>query len=129
MAIHCFKKDAVGLVTLCIVYGMMLVGNLLFLFSAGWPMMRGYSEVTVGVVAELLVFELLWFLMLWSHTYCMTTEPGFIPKNYRYQLEKLPNKFKEVISPTQSLKSSNGTPPSTTDMENQLTQKQVQVDH
>ena len=84
--------------TLLIVYGMMLVGNMLFLFSAMWPVFLQSKPWSVGPLTEFIVFETLWTFMFWSHTYCMCTEPGFIPKNYRYNNEKLPHHFKLVIN-------------------------------
>lgn len=100
MAIHCFRKDLVGLGTLMLVYAMMIIGNLLFLYSACWPMFMKKVPVTAVPLIELVVFEVLWTFMFWSHTYCMCTEPGFIPTNYRYNQEKLPIKFKAVINPS-----------------------------
>lgn len=107
MAIHCFKKDAVGLGTLLIVYLMMVVGNLLFLFSALGPVLLHDKEWSTVATTELVVFETLWTFMFWSHTYCMCTEPGFIPHNYRYDNDKLPYHFKLVICPQQVQPSSN----------------------
>ena len=37
--------------------------------------------------------------MVWSHCYCMTSEPGFIPINYKYNVTKLPSPFSDVIAP------------------------------
>lgn len=99
MGIHCFRNDAVGLGTLVIVYTMMLIGNILFLFSACFPVFTGEKELHPAFTIELIVFETLWLMMVWSHTYCMCTEPGFIPRNYRYNIDKLPPHFKDIISP------------------------------
>jgi hypothetical protein len=45
--------------------------------------------MVVLMVVELLVFEFLWIMMLWSHIYTMTHEPGFIPKRNNYDPLKL----------------------------------------
>jgi hypothetical protein len=134
MAIHCFKKDAVGLGTLLIVYMMMIIGNLLFLYSAMWPIFFGGVEWSAGPITEITVFELLWTFMFWSHTYCMCTDPGFIPVNYRYDVQKLPTNFKQVISPDScrnlNANVSNSTksqgPIMSTDLENQSSKPVVE---
>lgn len=61
--------------------------------------MRGIIGWEAKVITEIIIFETIWLLMVWSHSYCMCTEPGFIPKNYKYQTEKLPAKFREAIGP------------------------------
>ena len=35
--------------------------------------------------------------MLWSHTYTMCSEPGYIPLNYEYDKSKLPDAFKQLF--------------------------------
>lgn len=72
----------------------MALGNLLFMFSVCWPTFTGQVDLQVSVAIECVVFELLWVLMVWSHSYTMCNEPGYIPLNYRYDSDKVPDQFK-----------------------------------
>ncbi len=62
------------------------------------------------VIIELVVFETLWIFMVWSHSMTMCSEPGFIPINYQYEANKLPDKYKvffESNNPIEHSKSFN----------------------
>ena len=50
-----------------------------------------------GVIVVWIIYEILQFMMFWSHLYTMTTDPGIIPRDYRYKNELLPDKFKTKI--------------------------------
>ena len=67
MAFYCHTKDGTSLLTLIIVYIAMILGNLLMLFTVGWPTFSKQKSVEAGCVIEIIVFELLWLLMFWSH--------------------------------------------------------------
>ena len=67
MALQCQSKDGTSLITLVIVYAVMLLGNLIFLFTVGWPSFLKKIPVKAGCVIELIVFEWLWLFMFWSH--------------------------------------------------------------
>lgn len=100
MKLHFLYKDGMGVVTLFLVYGSMLLGQALFIYSVAWPTFTGERTDAgriVGVVFELLLFEALWFMMLWSHTATMCIEPGYIPKSYSYSQERLPNTFRSFF--------------------------------
>ena len=80
-------RDPLGLSTLLMVYSAMIIGNVLFVYTVAWPTLAGHQShpgVIVSVVVELLIFESLWFMMLWSHQATMCRDPGFIPKRYSY---------------------------------------------
>ena len=49
------------------------------------------------MVLELVVFEFLWFMMVWSHIYTMTHQPGFIPKRHTYVNAKLTPIFQAFV--------------------------------
>jgi len=53
--------------------------------------------MTAGVVIEIIVFEFLWVMMLFSHTYTMVCEPGYVPKGYKYRHEHLPAKYRNLL--------------------------------
>jgi len=97
MAFYCQTKDPTSLITLVIVYTVMVLGNLIFLFTVGYPTFTQQEPVRAGCVIELIVFEFFWLLMLWSHFATMCRQPGFIPLNYRYDREKLPLDFRSLL--------------------------------
>jgi hypothetical protein len=70
-ALHCIRKDTVGLGTLVLVYLAMTLGNLLFIFSVIYPTAAGNVDPHAGMIIESIVFETLWLLMLWCHSYTM----------------------------------------------------------
>jgi len=45
------------------------------------------------MVIELVIFEILWVMMVWSHCATMMRDPGFIPKRYEYDVTKTPKAF------------------------------------
>ena len=57
------------------------------------------------MVVELCFYELVTFMMIWSHLATMCVQPGFVPLCYKYQDEKLPVGFKIVLD--KSIKSDN----------------------
>ncbi len=97
MNLHCIRKDTVGLGTLVLVYLAMTLGNLLFIFSVIYPTAAGNVAPNAGMVIESMVFETIWLLMVWCHSYTMFVQPGYIPLNYRYLNEKLPEQFKQFF--------------------------------
>ncbi len=88
-----FLKEWMGVTTLCLVYSSMLVGWLLLFFSIGWPTFIGSVSVKAGVIIELVIFELVWIMMLVSHSATMCRDPGYVGLNYRYDSERLASKF------------------------------------
>lgn len=97
---YCLYRDIMGLCTLTLVYGAMLLGQALFIYTVAYPTLAGHQTnggIIFTVVLEILIFEILFFMMFWSHSYTMCHDPGFIPKKYSYQQEKLPPKFKTLI--------------------------------
>ena len=51
-----------------------------------------------GNLVELFFYEVCSFMMVWSHLATMCVQPGFIPRNYKYQDEKLPISFKIALN-------------------------------
>jgi hypothetical protein len=35
--------------------------------------------------------------MLWCHSYTMLTEPGYIPKDYKYNIDTLPAQYRTLL--------------------------------
>ena len=52
------------------------------------------AKRTPADVIEFIFIEIFYILMIWSHLYTMCTDPGFIPKGYRYREDLLPVKYK-----------------------------------
>ena len=94
---HCIHKDFVGLGTLVLVYATMIVGNLLYLYSGSYSTFVGHIPLGAGAIIELIVFETLWGFMLWCHSYTMLTEPGYVPKDYKYNIETLPKQYRSLL--------------------------------
>lgn len=94
---HCIRKDLVGLGTLTLVYGSMAIGNLLYLYAGSYPTFAGYVSLKAGAIIELIVFETLWCFMFWCHSYTMLTEPGYIPKDYKYNIDTLPAQYRTLL--------------------------------
>lgn len=82
MTVHCIKTDPLALGTLVMVYSAMAVGQAIFVYSAAWPTFTGAIEPGPVVFIELIIFEVLWVMMIWSHSYTMCNEPGYIPKDF-----------------------------------------------
>ena len=93
MKYHFQYKDPLGLIVLLLVYAAMGVAKVLIYYTIASPSITGIVPVNVGDVIELIIFELLWIMMFWSHSSTMCRDPGFIPKNYYYDTGKLPEKF------------------------------------
>lgn len=94
---HCLLNDYMSLGTLVVVYAAMVLGNVLFCFSVIGPVIMGSQEANAGTVFEMIIFQSLWLMMLWSHTYTMCSEPGYIPFNYEYDRARLPEPYKQLF--------------------------------
>jgi hypothetical protein len=51
------------------------------------------AKRTPSDICEMIVFQLLYLLMIWSHLYTMLADPGKITKGYRYREDLLPLKY------------------------------------
>jgi len=94
--LYCMYGDPMGLSTLLIVYASMLIGQVLFVYSVCWPVFSGNQKnpgIVFSMVIELVIFEILWVMMVWSHCATMMKDPGFIPKRYEYDVTKTPKAF------------------------------------
>ena len=81
---YCMSKDSMGLLISIGVHLIMLLGNLLFTFTVGYPFFSGQRSATLDLYIELPLYWLLWGMMVWSHSATMCRDPGFIPKDYKY---------------------------------------------
>ena len=73
------------------VYLVMILGNVLLTTSLNIP--EQLFMMTLDLNGYYIVlwiwYQILWFLMLWSHLATMCREPGFIPLEYEYDTDLL----------------------------------------
>ena len=51
-----------------------------------------------SAIPELVAYELVILLVLWSHLKCMLSSPGYVPKDYtKYKQELLPERCSQVL--------------------------------
>jgi len=73
----------------------MLLGNVAYIYLVFYPALKQYTKheeeildapkrFPVGTLIEFLIYELISFMMIWSHMATMCVQPGFVPKNYQY---------------------------------------------
>lgn len=79
--------------TLIVVYAAMALGNILFCYTVLGTAFIASEPLGPDGIIEMIIFEFFWLMMFWSHTYTMCSEPGYIPINFRYALDKLPAVF------------------------------------
>lgn len=102
---YCIRSDLTGIVILPVVYLIILLGNAAYLILVFAPKVRSYIFSGLGVkyfpagnLIELIFYELCSFFMVWSHLATMCVQPGFIPRNYTYNDEKLPISYKIALN-------------------------------
>lgn len=87
---YCLLKDGTGLAISAFVYAIMIAGLLLFLYAVCWSTWSGQEDRGFVIYVELAIYSFFWFMMVLSHMATMCRDPGFIPRGYNYQTEKMP---------------------------------------
>lgn len=75
-------KEGTGISLVIFIYFSILTADLSFMFGAFFD---EFKDSTAVAYANLFIFQMLIFLMVWSHSSWMLTSPGVLPQN----IEKL----------------------------------------
>ena len=88
-----FVIEGGGITCMIIAYFTVLIANASFISISIIPMHKEAGGFTWPLLLYLISYEIIIFMIFWSHLKAMLSDPGYVPSGYSvYKKNKLPKK-------------------------------------